>query len=748
MYINTLPLVTTINDEEQTGIWLQQLQQQQSASRQYQYTPLSSILGWAQQHEALFDTLLIYENYPVAKVLSTQDWRLQVANIHVREQTNYPLSVEVGVGKEISIRLEYNTRLLNSFQTEQIRDHIKQVLLHMAANVHGSITDIHMLPAWEEKLLLETFQGKKAAMDPGKTVIDRFKQQVLQHPHAIAVKQAQKQLSYTALEERSNQVANFLIEKGIQKEALVVICMPRGIEMIAAILGCWKACAAYVPVDPNYPQQRISYIIEETEAAIVLNEDRQHDISAAPTTAPGSKVSEEQLAYIIYTSGSTGRPKGAMIEHAGMLNHLLAKITELEMDANTRIAQTAASTFDISVWQMMAALICGGTTIVYNDDVIYEPQKILSCFEQDAITIAELVPSYLNSVLEETPGAGLTALQFLLVTGEAVHPSTLQKWFQFYPGKRVVNAYGPTEASDDICHYHMSDVPDAYTIPIGKPIQNLSIQITDKKGRLCPIGIDGEISVTGVGVGRGYWKDAEKTQKSFKENIPGSYSRCYKTGDVGRWQPDGTILYLGRMDEQVKIRGYRVELGEIENALHEYPGIRQGAVVARENTNGEKQLFGYFVAETAISRSDLDNYLKERLPAYMVPAMLTQLTGLPVTPNGKLDKASLAAVTLHPSTEKASHAPQTETEKMLADIWQSILKIERIGIYDNVFELGAHSLLIIKAIAQIRKIAGLEIPVRVMFQFNNIHDQAKYVELTGSINSLPQNAGHQQIIEL
>ncbi|MGB8195199.1 MAG: condensation domain-containing protein, partial [Chitinophagaceae bacterium] len=371
------------------------------------------------------------------------------------------------------ISLYYCSDLYKPETMQRMLRHYENLLQAVSNDAHAPISRLNILTPAEEKQLLEVFNDTATAYPHTKTLVKLFTQQAVASPDATAVVAGDKVITYRELNERSNQLAYYLIKLGIQGEDLIPVCMERGWEMIMAILAIWKAGGAYIPIDPKYPAERISYIVKDTDAKVVLVNAREEyqgstdgvtvvalkndeeNINSEPVTELPVRLTPLNLAYIIYTSGSTGLPKGAMIEQAGMLNHLYAKINELNIDANSRIAQTASCTFDISVWQMFAALVCGGATMVYGDDVIARPHELLKQFDNDGITIAELVPSYLTSVLEESDAADLSGLQYLLVTGEAVNPAVLQKWFEMYPGKTVVNAYGPTEASDDICHYHM-----------------------------------------------------------------------------------------------------------------------------------------------------------------------------------------------------------------------------------------------------------------------------------------------------
>jgi len=442
--------------------------------------------------------------------------------------------------------------------------------------------------------------------------------------------------------------------------------------------------------------------------------------------------SPKDLAYVIYTSGSTGKPKGVMVEHRGVLNHLLAKVNDLQLNESTIIAYTASYTFDISVWQMFAALLCGGTTIVYPDHLIFNPAALIKSVDQQKVTVLELVPSYLAAVLRENAGVILHNLHYLLVTGEAVSQPVLAEWFS-QTTIPVVNAYGPTEASDDICHYFMYNTPEQTNIPLGTPIQNLRIYILNESLEMLPLGVAGEICVSGIGVARGYLNRPELTAAKFITD-PFTKDRMYRTGDLGRWLPDGNIEYLGRIDDQVKIRGYRIELGEIETMLLASPFVRQAVVAAKAGG-----LTGYIVPDGAFDKEEILNWLKEKLPGYMIPALLIELDSLPLTANGKVDKNALPDPDVVSLQVNEYVAPGNRMESQVASICEELLKTEKIGIHDNLQELGMHSLLIMREATLLQEKFGIQISVRTLFQLTTIASIASYISLHQR-TSIPQPA--------
>ena len=570
-----------------------------------------------------------------------------------------------------------------------------------------------------------------------------FEAQVEQTPAAIAVIDDQEQLSYQELNRRANQLARHLQNLGVQPDTIVPLLAERSPQFLISMLAVFKAGGAYLPLDPHHPSARLRKILEHSDSRLVLAtqafasvlsevcadmpvETRPQAIflEEIPFLAEQSaenlpvRATPRHLAYVIYTSGSTGIPKGAMIEHRGMLNHLYAKITALNLTAADRVAQTASQCFDISVWQFLAALLVGGRVHVCKDDISHDPSRLLAEVARQRITMLETVPSLLRTLLEtmEKNSAArpeLDALRWVIPTGEALPPDFCRRWLAVYPRIPLLNAYGPTECSDDVTHfpiYHPLPTAMVHT-PIGRPINNMQLYILDRELQPLPIGASGELYVGGVGVGRGYLNDLQRTADAFLANPfssePGA--RFYKTGDLARYLPDGNIEFLGRIDYQVKIRGYRIELGEIEAALRLHADVNDVIVAAREDTPGDKYLVAYVVAPTATGQA-LRDYLKEKLPDYMVPSAIMQLDALPLTSNGKVDRRALPMPDLQRSSAQNAPAPPvTPVQQQLLRIWEELLNVRPIGICDNFFALGGHSLLAVRLTGRIEEVWGKKI---------------------------------------
>jgi amino acid adenylation domain-containing protein len=426
-------------------------------------------------------------------------------------------------------------------------------------------------------------------------------------------------------------------------------------------------------------------------------------------------VAADQLAYIIFTSGSTGEPKGAMCEQGGMLNHLLAKIEDLQLGEGQVVAQTAPQCFDISLWQLLSAVLVGGRTLLVEQRVILDAQRFVDTIVDGRVAVMQVVPSYLDVVLSELERSPreLADLRCVSVTGEALKWELAQRWFATAPDISLVNAYGLTETSDDTNHEVMTRVPDRGRISLGPPIRNVRVYVVDPQLRPVPLGAPGEIVFSGICVGRGYVNDPERTRQAFTVDPHRPGERLYRAGDYGRWLPDGTLEFLGRRDTQVKIRGFRIEIGEIDNALLRVPGVRDGAVVVAERPDGSRHLVAFYSGAPRVDADRLRNHLSGSLPGYMVPAVLHWCEHLPLTANGKIDRKALTGIAGElGETEREHGTPTTPTERGLASAWASVLGVaeDRVGRTDHFFDQGGTSLSAVKlAIATGRTVSLADI---------------------------------------
>ncbi|AUY52509.1 non-ribosomal peptide synthetase, partial [Streptomyces sp. CB01881] len=579
-----------------------------------------------------------------------------------------------------------------------------------------------------------------------------FAEQSSRTPGAVALCDDERELTYDQLNTEANRLAHHLRGLGVGPEVRVALCLERSIDLIVAILAVFKAGGAYVPIDMALSGERIAYMLGDAQVSVVvtttpftdrlpaptapvvrLDEERER-ISALPAGDPPAPAGPRNLAYVIYTSGSTGAPKGAMVEQRGMVNHLYAKIIDLGLTGRDTVAATASPCFDISVWQFFAALLTGGTVRVYTDAVAHDPVQLLARSDGDRLTVLEIVPSLLRALLDElarlgSARPGLAALRWLVLTGEALPPELCRDWLRHYPALPQLNAYGPTECSDDVTHHaiHTSPGTDDSRTPIGKAVANTRLYVLDDALQPVPVGAAGELLVGGVGVGRGYHGRPALTAERF---VPDPFSteagaRLYRTGDLARQLADGTLDYLGRTDHQIKLRGFRIEAGEIEATLKTHPTVHTAVVLLREDTPGDQRLVAYVVPPVPaegdpVAEADpaeLRRYCAARLPHYMTPAAVMPLAELPLTPNGKIDRKALPAPGPNLlAADQQGEAPLPGVETELAALWADVLGVEKVGRYSDFFALGGHSLLAMQVIARLPGLFQVEVPLRTLFE--------------------------------
>ncbi|MDZ8184112.1 MAG: amino acid adenylation domain-containing protein [Nostoc sp. ChiSLP02] len=712
-------------------------------------------------------------------------------NIHQRTQIN-KLNNDITIfftvnGESISVDIEYTQHL---FQDENIKSMSRcyvNVLESCLNKVNIKISDIAFLKDSDKYQLLEEYNNNTKDYPVEQTINELFEKQVIQTPNNIAVVHEKIQLTYQELNQKANQLSGLLRQLGINKGEFVGIFKDRDINFLIAILAIYKAGGAYVPIDSTYPPNRIKYMLANSEVRFLFTDasllnalsDLAEDCSQLSSiicldslvngqTLDGdrpqlkiyNKLDFQHLpndniepinnaadpAYMLYTSGSTGLPKGAIVRHDGAINHIYAQFDELQLTEEFAFLQSAPSSTDISVWQFLAPLLIGGKTVIVDVETVGIPDKLFKALKSEKITVVELVPALFGGLLEytsqlETHERELPDLKWMMVVGEPVSVSWVNKWLQIYPEIKIVNAYGPTEAADDITQFIVNQPfgENQRTVPIGKPLANLNIYVLDEQMQLLPIGAPGEICVSGIGVGAGYWKNQEKTNLSFVPNPfpdkrkklpPNRQDLIYKTGDLGRWLADGNLEFLGRIDHQVKIRGFRVELGEIETFLNQHPNVRENVVIVQEDEPGNLLIVAYVVSkiEPIPSISELRSFLKEKLPDHMLPSAFVMLENLPLAPSGKVDRKALPKPdNLRPVLETAYVVPRNEIERTIADIWQKILKVEKVGIQDNFFDLGGHSLNVLQVYSKLRELFKPDLAITDLFKYPTISSISRYL---------------------
>ena len=535
--------------------------------------------------------------------------------------------------------------------------------------------------------------GPRRAL-PDRRAHELFEIQARERPEAIAAVHGDRQLTYRELNARANQLARALLARGVTREAVVGVMTERNLDWLTAVLAIFKAGGAYLPIEPHFPTERIAKMVSRAGAKLVLTQpliEAAYEEGLAASDL-GIAVARDQLAYIYFTSGSTGEPKGAMCEHLGFLNHLLAKIDDLIIGEGTVVAQIAPQCFDISLWQLIAALLVGGRTLLVEQEIVLDAGRFIDKIAQAKVNIVQVVPSYLDllvSYLTQHP-RDFADLRYVVATGESLKKDLVERWFAVQPRIKLVNAYGLTETSDDTNHEIMDRPPAGERVPLGRPINNVRIDVVDEHLSPVALGEPGEIVFSGVCVGRGYINDPARTRSAFLPDPHRPGGRLYRSGDYGRWLPDGKLEFLGRRDSQVKISGFRIEIGEIESALVRLPGVRDGAVVV-----SNKQLIAFYSGAEPLDANALRKRLGEKLPTYMAPAAFHWRESLPLTDNGKTDRKALAALAAELTVaEQEREPPSTPTEQWLAAAWANVLGIpqEQIGRRDRFFDLGGTSL--------------------------------------------------------
>ncbi|SFE91436.1 amino acid adenylation domain-containing protein [Chitinophaga sp. CF118] len=751
LYINTLPLHSKLNYNTGIAEWLNDIQQGQIESRENGYTALSTIQRWTGITGDLFDSILVFENYPVSKIAASGSWKLKLDNVIIKEHTNYPLTIIVGASDKIEALFIYNEDILETQYVKRLSGHFKQVLTQIISQEEGTVGDIVLITAAEKEQLLHSFNDTFIKADENQTIITMFEQQVQQTPSAIALVFGEEKLTYKQLDERSNQFGHYLKNQGVQHEMLVPVCMERSPEMIIAILGVLKAGAAYVPIDPDYPAERIHFMLSESNSPVIITttaySGQLHStlkyictdklvtlLQQEPLTPVNTVLHSGNLAYIIYTSGSTGQPKGVMVTHENVVS-LVNGVNYVSFNTSNILLSTGSPSFDATTFEYWGMLLNGGQLVLCEEQTLLDPALLKREIQQRGISMMWFTAGWFNQLVD-TDIHVFKSLSVVLAGGEKLSAKHVNKLLEEYPSIKIINGYGPTENTTFSLTYPVKTGLFNDNIPIGYPLSNRQAYIVDELQHLVPVGVVGEIYLGGAGVARGYLNRPDLTAEKFVANPFGS-ERLYKTGDLGKWLPDGTIAYTGRIDEQVKIRGFRIELGEIESVLQQCEWVSQAVVTALPDANGQKRLIGYVVPGSTFDREGVMNFLKEKLPAYMIPVLLIELAQLPLTVNGKVDKKKLPLPETDTLLINEYVAPRNQTEQSLALILQRILKIERIGVYDNFFELGVHSLMVIRLIAAIREEMAVELTVKSLFTYVTIASLAEYIVQEGNKVLLP-----------
>ncbi|MBD2562852.1 MULTISPECIES: non-ribosomal peptide synthetase [Nostoc] len=766
-FVNTLVMRTNLAGNPSFSKLLGRVREMAMEAYTYQNLPFEMLVEALQPHRdlshtPLFQVMFALQNVPLSEVELPG---LSVTPLMAESITaKFDLTLLMqNTGNGLVGVWEYNTDLFDASTIKRMSGHFVTLLEGIVANPEQQISQLPLLTEVEQHQLLVEWNDTQADYPLDKCIHQLFEEQVDSTPDAVAVVFENQQLTYQQLNSRANQLAHYLKSLGVSADVLVGICVERSIEMVVGLLGILKAGGAYVPIDPNYPQERIRFMLQDCRAKVLLTHsqlklgaenwgsgtDNKETLAQCPsilcldrdnfanqsTENPSRQSQPDDLAYVIYTSGSTGQPKGVQLPHRGLSNYLhWAKDYYAVAQGQGTPVQSSLS-FDATITSLYLPLICGRTTILVREK--QELQLLADIVKQNNhLSLVKITPSHLEILNQQIePETMPNRVNAFVLGGEALHANQIIPWLTHAPDTRLINEYGPTEAVVGCCVYEATGKRDlAGDLLIGQPIANVRIYILDNQNQLLPVGIPGELCIAGAGLARGYLNRPELTVEKFIElDLFGKKERIYKTGDLARWLPDGNLEYLGRIDNQIKIRGFRIELGEIEALLNQHDDVQASVVTAHEDNPGDKRLVAYIVPhQHTPTINELRQFLKAKLPDYMVPNAFVMLESMPLTPNGKVDRRALPAPDLHSDRTEKYVASRTPIEEILVQIWSQVLKVEQVGIHDNFFELGGHSLLATQLVSRIRDRFKVQLPLHELFNAPTI------VELAPLIGKLQQ----------
>lgn len=744
LFINTLPLLVRLDAGQAVGDYLRKLQADNLALREHEHTPLYAIQGWAGQGgQGLFDTLIVFENYPVdAALRQASDSGPRFGPMEQLEMTNYPLALTVNLGERLEIGYSYHCSCFDQATLMRLDGQLRQILLNMAQDAEVALGRIPLNDAVALRQLAQwsAVQQHFPAFVP---VSSRIAAQAALRPDAVAIRHQGVSFCYAELEQRANQLAHRLIRLGVGSDVLVGVALPRSPELIVALLAVLKAGGAYVPLDPDYPAERLAYMVEDSGLQQVISLSSLDlqlpgqvlpldtlDLSAEPCSAPQVTIDPEQLAYVIYTSGSTGKPKGAQLTQRNVERLFQATQGDFGFTQDDVWTLFHSYAFDFSVWEIFGALVHGGTLVIVPYFTSRSPEEFLALLVDEGVTVLNQTPSAFRQLIPlAQKNTAPLSLRYVIFGGEALELESLRPWFERYGDRqpRLINMYGITETTVHVTYREITaqDLAHKGPSPIGRPLADLSLHVLDANLNPQPVGIAGELYVGGAGLARGYLNRPELTSERFIASPFDASQRLYRSGDLARRLSDGSLEYLGRIDQQVKIRGFRIELGEIEAQLQSHPQVNEAAVLVKEGAGGPR-LVGYVASSDLAIQDELKAHLHERLPEYMVPAQIVVLPTLPLTANGKLDRRAL------PEPDAAAgreyRAPQTDTEQAVARIWAQVLEVERVGLDDNFFDLGGHSLLALTLTAALQDRLGLKVRLDQLMQYPRLSELLQRVQ--------------------
>ncbi|MGH8549115.1 MAG: amino acid adenylation domain-containing protein [Methylococcales bacterium] len=762
LFINTLPVRVSVRGKRKGGDLLKALFAQNAALRDYEQTPLVDVQSWSElpRGETLFDSVVVFENYPLDRELAQRIDGVEVSNVCFREQTNYPLTL-VGIpGEQLEIRLAYARSQYGAGAMQRLLGHLETLLSRLVKNTDSSIGGYELITP-EEQAQFEAWSRTRLVErnDKEENLVAAFEARAKVSPDSIALRCDGRGWSYAELNAEANRLAHGLCRYGAQPEAHIGLCLHRSERLVMAILGILKTGAAYVPLDPAFPPSRLEFMAVDSECVAIVAEEsclpllsgvrceiyflerQAAGLAIEPANSPSVDVYPDQAAYVIYTSGSTGLPKGVVVSHRSVMR--LFGVTEGRFDFNPTDVWCLfhSYAFDFAVWEMWGALLFGGRLVIVPHDVARSAEDFhrLLCAEQ--VTILNQTPSSfypLDAVDARNSSQDELALRLIVFGGEALDPARLHGWIARRGDEhpRLVNMYGITETTVHVTWQWLKSrhAEEGCASLIGRPIDDLKAYVLDCAGQKSPIGVPGEVFVGGAGLARGYLGKPGLTAERF---VPDPFGRegerLYRSGDLARYRDDGMLEYLGRVDDQIKIRGYRVEPGEIEARLNAHPQVKEAVVLVREELPAKKRLVAYVVVDEDQRDAEmvwqLKKVVEQALPDYMMPAAFVFVPAIPLTVNGKRDRK---AFPMPDGASQVAHryAPaQSAAEEILVGIWSEVLGVERVGIDDNFFDLGGHSLLANQVVSRVRHAFQVELPLRSLFEHATPAELAEDIEI-------------------
>ncbi|NBI30764.1 amino acid adenylation domain-containing protein [Chengkuizengella marina] len=737
IFINTVPVVIKAEVGMSVLELLKKTADNMVKISDFEFISLADIkeVSKIKNSEDLFDSLILYQNYPAGEEVDQTQLGIEVKFDSSYELTNYDVTLVVGNREKMQFELVYNSDRISRLEAETMLIQLRIIIISMLSNPDINVQELELIEDREKANLLTLASGKEVPLQLERTISELFQEQVEKNPEAIAVSFAGRTMTYSELNIKANQLAHLLREKGVKRNIIVPVLCERSPEMIISILAVLKAGGAYVPLDIDYPAERIKFILKECDAKLFISTLPKKEVQSLRPESEviypenwrsdhsGQNSSENlvnvncssDLCYVIFTSGSTGNPKGVMIEHASVLNFINAMNRNGLVSVDDCILNITTISFDIAFLETILPLTIGARVLLMDREELYSSERLVSSIKSQGVTVLQTTPSVYLTLFKNVQASELKNVQKVLVGGE-VFPESLYHQLKQIKSAKIFNMYGPTETTIWSTYKILSN--DGL-IDLGHPIDNTQVYVLDEKNELLPVGIPGEVCIAGRGLARGYLNNRELTESRFIVDPFNPSARMYKTGDLARRLSDGRLEFLGRMDDQVKIRGFRIEPAEIENSLRSHPAVNEVVVMGLEEDSESQFLTAYLVANNELSNEELRTFLMKRLPEYMIPGYFIQIEKVPLTPNGKIDRHALPKPNKN-SKQVVYIAPRSLEEEQMAAIWKEVLKVERIGINDDFFDLGGHSLKAIQLIAQMNRALKTDFTLNEIFQYPTI----------------------------